>query len=132
MKMLKKWKRKLNNYHERNEFVKKELKSLEAGSLILDAGCGSQQYRKYCDHLIYFGQDFGKYEKDDKEMIGAEDTKGNHIRGGEDGYSYGELNYVGDILSIDESDNYFDVILCTEVFEHIPFPNETIVNFQDY
>ena len=48
---------------------KRNLNLLEAGSLILDAGCGSQQYRKYCDHLIYFGQDFGKYEKDDKEMI---------------------------------------------------------------
>ena len=127
--MWRKWKRRLNNLHERNEFVKKELRKVKVGSRILDAGCGSQQYRKYCDHLIYSGQDFGQYEKDDKLMIGAEDTKGNNITGGVNGYAYGKLDYVGDIWSISENDNYFDAILCTEVFEHIPFPNETITEF---
>ncbi len=49
--------------------------------------------------------------------------------GGKYGYEYGELDYVGDIWSIQEQDEKFDVILCAEVLEHIPFPNETIREF---
>ncbi len=49
--------------------------------------------------------------------------------GGKEGYKYGDLDYVGDIWNIRESDATFDEILCTEVFEHIPFPNETIKEF---
>jgi SAM-dependent methyltransferase len=89
----------------------------------LDAGCGSQRYRSYCSHLIYKAQDFGKYKTDNKKMLGQEGM------GGKYGYEYGELDYVGDIWSIQEQDEKFDVILCAEVLEHIPFPNETIREF---
>lgn len=56
-------------------------------------------------------------------MIGSDGV------GGADGYQYGQLDYVGDIWSIDEKDETFDAILCTEVFEHIPYPIETIKEF---
>ena len=36
---------------------------------------------------------------------------------------------MGDIWDIKEKNNVFDAILCTEVFEHIPYPNETIKEF---
>jgi ubiquinone/menaquinone biosynthesis C-methylase UbiE len=32
-------------------------------------------------------------------------------------------------LNINEDDNTFDAILCTEVFEHIPYPIETLKEF---
>lgn len=47
-----------------------------------------------------------------------------------DAYSYGKLDYVGDIWQIEESAEAFDTILCTEVLEHIPYPVETIKEFR--
>ncbi len=112
-------KNKLNNAETRKKFVAQQLDNLPEGNLILDAGCGSQQYRPFCAHLNYRGQDFGKYTTDDTSGF----TSG---MGGESGYKYGKLDYTGDIWRIVEKDETFDAILCTEVFEHIPFPNETM------
>jgi SAM-dependent methyltransferase len=113
----------LDNQFERDEFVINQLKTLPNQSKILDAGCGSQRYRQYCDHLVYSAQDFGQYTTDIKRMVGSEGI------GGQEGYQYGKLDYVGDIWDVDEADAVFDAILCTEVFEHIPYPNETIKEF---
>lgn len=115
----------LNNLNIRREFVKSSLLKITPGSIILDAGCGSQQFKKYCSHLVYKSQDFGGYQIDDKKMLGAESGG----LGSGTGYEYGSLDYVGDIWNIDEKDGVFDAILCTEVFEHIPFPIETLEEF---
>ena len=112
----------LHNENARIQWVHKQLGGLPGGYLLLDAGCGSQQYRQFCGHLEYKAQDFGEYVKDVTDGF----TSG---LGGDDGYQYGPLDYVGDIWSIDEKARTFDAILCTEVFEHIPYPNETILEF---
>jgi len=109
------WLFKVPNETLRDEWVRKTLLALPRGQKILDAGCGSQQYRPFCAHLTYFGQDFGGYD-------GVGDTEGLAI----EGYRYGDLAYRCDIWSIPELDATFDVVLCTEVLEHIPYPNETI------
>jgi SAM-dependent methyltransferase len=122
---LKNWIRKLNNLNERTDWVKDQLSKIPKDSLILDAGCGDQQFKIFCNHLNYKGQDFGEYKIDQKRGIGNE-TGG---LGSGEGYKYGKLDYVGDIWDINESDSKFDVILCTEVFEHIPYPIETLKEF---
>jgi len=114
----------LNNQYERDDFVIGELRKLPGRSKILDAGCGSQRYRQYCGHLVYKAQDFGKYTKDEKPGFVSAD------QAAESAYSYGTLDYVGDIWQIAEKDESFDAILCTEVLEHIPFPIETIREFR--
>ncbi|MCM0034281.1 MAG: class I SAM-dependent methyltransferase [Burkholderiaceae bacterium] len=119
----KKIQQQLNNQFERDTFITAQLAQLEKNSKILDAGCGSQRYRKYCDHLIYKSQDFGKYTIDEKQVLSNQgpDSLAN--------YQYGQIDYVGDIWNIEAADQSFDVILCTEVFEHIPYPNETVKEF---
>jgi SAM-dependent methyltransferase len=113
----------LNNQYERDDFVHAELKKIQAGKWLLDAGCGSQRYRDHCSHLNYKAQDFGQYTIDLKKIIGGDGADG------EERYKYGALDYVGDIWDIKEQNNTFDAILCTEVFEHIPYPIETIKEF---
>jgi SAM-dependent methyltransferase len=115
--------RRLNSKHERDAFVAGELATIPRESKVLDAGCGAQVYRAQCAHLIYKAQDFGKYTADEKQMFGSNET------GGLGDFRYGELDYIGDIWSIDEQDEFFDAILCTEVFEHIPYPIETVKEF---
>jgi len=109
----------LNNANERETFIKIALGQIEKEKLILDAGCGSQPYKKYCSHLKYMSQDFGLYETDLKKSFFSSDEK----------YGYGKLDYISDIWKIKEKNNHFDAILCTEVFEHIPYPIETVKEF---
>lgn len=111
-----------NNQLERDDFVQAQLATLPAGAKLLDAGAGSQRYRPACGHLQYFAQDFGQYHSDEKASF----TDG---AGGAEGYRYGKIDYVGDIWRIAEQDATFDAVLCTEVFEHIPYPLETIREF---
>lgn len=106
------------NEKRRIEWVKSELSKIESGKKILDAGCGKQIYRKYCSRLDYKAQDFGQY--DGKGSGEGLQTKV---------WEYGKLDYVGDIWDINEKEQTFDVVLCTEVLEHVPYPNETLKEF---
>jgi ubiquinone/menaquinone biosynthesis C-methylase UbiE len=98
----------LNNLSNREQWLETTLKSLPAGLTILDAGAGECPYKKWCSHLNYISQDFGQYEGT-----------------GEDGLQTGswdntKLDIVSDIIAIPLGDASVDVIMCTEVFEHIP------------
>lgn len=119
----KKIQRRLNNQFERDDFIAEQLSQLPNQCKILDAGCGSQRYRKYCDHLNYKSQDFGQYRTDSKQVIS---NQGSNCL---NEYQYGQIDFIGNIWKIDAANQSFDVILCTEVFEHIPYPNETVKEF---
>lgn len=115
-------KNKLDNKIPREEFVRKQLSLIGEGASILDAGCGTQQYKKYCNHLNYKSQDLGEYSEEEPNIISSSISE--HYNKGV--YEITNLDYTGNIWNIDEVDEKFDCILCTEVLEHIPYPNETI------
>lgn len=117
--IIEKLKRLINNEYERIDWVESKLRSINTGAKLLDAGCGKQQYRKFCSHLKYYSQDFGKYTTDEKDSMTASNIE----------YRYGNLDYIGNIWEVDAPDSSFDAILCTEVLEHVPYPNKTIKEF---
>ena len=94
------------NDHQRGKFIARVAAAAPEGALVLDAGAGPCRHRPLFAHCDYRAQDFAKYEGSD--------------------HSYGELDYVCDITSIPEANDTFDLILCSEVFEHIPRPDEAV------
>src|SRR6185503_64273 len=108
----------ISNESLREQWLEKALKSIPDGSKILDAGAGTQRYRRFCTHLEYVSQDFGQYD-------GKGDTTG--LQTGE--FHYGKLDIVSDITSIPMPDASFDAIMCIEVFEHLPNPILAVSEF---
>ncbi len=99
------------NAFVRDEWVKKQLISIPQGKIVLDAGAGQMRYSKYCKHLKYIAQDFGKY------------VPGNTISGlHPEKWDTNSVNIKCDIINMPFDDESIDVILCTEVFEHLKNP----------
>lgn len=95
----------------RKQWVVERLEKIPAGKILLDAGAGEQQYKPYCRHLKYIAQDFGEYIPNEIET-GIQSSS----------WNYSGLDMKCDIIHMPLENESVDVILCTEVFEHLKEP----------
>jgi SAM-dependent methyltransferase len=79
---------------------------------LLDVGAGLSLYRQMITSkkITYYSQDFSGYQPN-MNMDGFQETS----------WDYPVHDYICDILKI-ESDRKFDIVLSTEVLEHVPDP----------
>jgi SAM-dependent methyltransferase len=94
------------NQLERDLWVAAKAQSVQRGATVLDVGAGTCRYRNEFSHCQYKAQDFKQYEgyRDNREG------------------QYGQIDYISDITAIPVASGSSDVILCTEVLEHITEP----------
>lgn len=87
-----------------DRFAAQAAASLPAGALMLDAGAGDSPYRRHFAHVTY--------EASDGCVRPA--------------HQYQHVQYVCDLTAIPVEDSRYDLVLCTQVLEHVPRPLEAL------
>ena len=86
------------------DFARRAAASIPPGAAVLDAGAGKTPYKSLFEHAHYESADF--CQVDDK--------------------AYGEITYVCDLAHIPVTDNKYDLVLLTQVLEHVPEPRPVL------
>ena len=86
------------------DFLTRCAQSVPPGGRVLDAGAGETYYRALFSQARYHAADFAK--------VGSK--------------VYGRLDYVCDLANIPAQDGVYDVVLCTQVLEHLPEPRQAL------
>jgi SAM-dependent methyltransferase len=89
-------------------FIKGQSEKIPNGSLVLDAGAGAKPYAAFFKHTVYNSTDFGDIF--DKKFAGVHD-------------------FICDLTSIPKPDCYYDVIINTQVLEHVKYPIMVLKEF---
>lgn len=93
--------------YKTKEFVV-ELSRMARGKKVLDAGAGDCPYRQYFKNSTYISQDI--CDKDDK-------------------FEYKFIDIKSEIYKIPVKGSEFDFILCTDVLEHLRYPDKAFKEF---
>ncbi|MDP1728702.1 MAG: class I SAM-dependent methyltransferase [archaeon] len=89
-------------------FIKFASKQVKSSDKVLDAGAGSCPYKRYFSHAKYESTDFGD--------IFDKSSKNKH-------------NFICNLDKIPRPNNTYDVILNTQVLEHVEYPQKVINEF---
>ncbi|MDR3465415.1 MAG: class I SAM-dependent methyltransferase [Xanthobacteraceae bacterium] len=93
------------NLRNRDLWIAEQARAVPAGARVLDVGAGSAPYRKLFAHCDYKTQDFAQL-RDDQLRHGG----------------YATIDIFCEAHAIPVRDASFDVVLCTEMLEHVPEP----------
>lgn len=108
------------NHPIKKKWIIDKLSEIPTGKIILDAGAGECQYEPYCKHLKYIAQDLGEYNPNSGEYGGLHSSHG---------WDMSRVNIKCDIIDMPLENESVDVILCSEVFEHLKDPMLAIKEF---
>ncbi len=102
-----------NRFYDYNEyrlkkFVKRVSLLVDSKKTLLDVGAGELQYKKYFSNINYKSQDSGVGDVD---------------------WDYSRVDIISEIYNIPVENKSFDYILCTQVMEHLKYPQEAFKEF---